>query len=504
MTLRGALFGFSLLLIAVTARGGTFTVELNGTPAEVVAYEDLEVVHFPFSGPTKVRIQRLDGQAIAASRIRPERFGYHGQVQGAELTFALDQPRQLIVNVDKLRKLLLVAEPPHPGKPSGPKVVNVVAAGADPTGKADSTTALQEAIDGLAPGGVLYLPAGHYRSGSLELKSEMTLYLDFGALLQGSPDPEKHRFQKSFLYFLRGSDLHDVRIAGPGIIDANGDAVRTAWQTKLNQTKVPGRALLLQRIRNLELRDVTVRDSYSWNVHIVESDHVRIHNVKVLSNVTHSNGDGFDIDGCVDMEMRNCFVYAEDDAISPKASWSHRTPEKYRIRDCILWSQNATGIRLGDETDAPEFRDMTFENIDILRANSMLRIYNYDGGDLHGIVFRNLWLEEYSLDVQDLGYEETKRTQPAHEGVTSLLHIYVRKRTEKSRLGVVHDILLEGIHSQKLAKTRLTGTARDDGRKSIHDIRFKDCWEGERPLPTMEDLRVKVGADVAEVSVLVP
>jgi polygalacturonase len=280
--------------------------------------------------------------------------------------------------------------------------------------------------------------------------------------------------------------------------------VRTAWQTKLKQTKVPGRALLLQRIRNLELRDVTVRDSYSWNVHLVECDHARVDNVKVLSNVTHSNGDGFDIDGCVDVEMSNCFVYAEDDAISPKASWSHRTPEKYRIRDCILWSQNATGIRLGDETDAPEFRDMVFENIDILRANSMLRIYNYDGGDLHGIVFRNLWLEEYSADVQELGYEETARTKPAHEGVTSLLHIYVRQRTEKSNLGVVHDILLDGIHSRKLAKTRLTGTARDDGRKSIRDIRFRDCWEGDRALPTLEALRVKVGEDAAEVSVIAP
>jgi len=48
---------------------------------------------------------------------------------------------------------------------------------------------------------------------------------------------------------------------------------------------------------------------------------------------------------------------------------------------------------------------MSFEDIDILRANTMLRIYNYDGAEVHDILFRNLWFEEYSLRVQDLGYD---------------------------------------------------------------------------------------------------
>jgi len=490
-----------LLLITATAASAgdlpstTFTVEAGGKPVPVIRYEDIDVAHFPFTGPgpMPVRITRLDGQAVGEHRIRPERLGYRGQAAGAELRLDLDRPRQLFVNVDRLRKLLILAERPGAGPAEGEGVVNAITAGADPTGNSDSTAALQKAIQDLPAGGTLYLPPGCYRSGSLELKSEMTLYLDFGAMLKGSSDPEAHRMQNSYLYFLRGQDLHNVRIAGPGIIDANGDAVRTAWQKKLNRTKVAGRALLLMRVRGLELRDVTVRDSYSWNVHLVECDKVVCDNMKVLSNMTHSNGDGLDIDGCIDVRVENSLFYAEDDAISPKSSCSHRTPERYTVRDCLLWSQNATGIRLGDETDSPEFRDMTFDGIDILRANTMLRIYNYDGADLHGIVFRDLWLEEYSMDVQGKGYEETARTKPADEGVTSLLHIYIKKRNEHSKLGLVRDVTLEKIHSARLMKSRLTDALRPDGTASIRNVTFRDCDEQGRPLRTLEEMRVKCG-----------
>lgn len=481
----------------------TFRVEVGGASLPVTRYEDLDCVHFPFTGPAEVVIARLDGQPVGAHRIRPERLGYRGTVAGAALSFQLDRPRTLIVNIDKLRKLLLIAEPPASGKPQAgtPGVVDLLSLGADPTGVSDNTATIQKAIDALPKGGTLYVPPGRYLTGSLQLKSDMTLYLDQGAMLKGSADPDLHRMQKSYLYFLRGEDLVNVRIAGPGIIDANGGAIRKAWEAKLGQRKVPGRAVLFVKVRGLEIRDVTIRDSYSWNVHIVESDRVVIDNVKVLSNLAHGNGDGLDIDGCVDVKIANCFLYCEDDAISPKASWSNRTPENYRVRDCVLWSQNATAIRLGDETNAPAFRDMTFENIDCLRAQTMLRIYNYDGADLHHIVFRNFWLEEYSLDVQDLGYEESPGTNPANEGTTSLLHIYVKKRSEKSKLGAVHDVLLENIHSQSLAKSRLSGTPREDGTKGIRKVTFKEFWEGERSLRSLEEIRVKLGDDSAEIGV---
>ena len=42
----------------------TFRVEVGGAALPVTRYEDLDCVHFPFTGPVEVAITRLDGQPI--------------------------------------------------------------------------------------------------------------------------------------------------------------------------------------------------------------------------------------------------------------------------------------------------------------------------------------------------------------------------------------------------------------------------------------------------------
>ena len=61
--------------------------------------------------------------------------------------------------------------------------------GAVADGAALDTAALQRAIDACGPGEELWLPAGVYRTGALRLHSDMALYLDEGAVLQGTSDP---------------------------------------------------------------------------------------------------------------------------------------------------------------------------------------------------------------------------------------------------------------------------------------------------------------------------
>ena len=65
---------------------------------------------------------------------------------------------------------------------------NVTDHGVLPDGKTDNTAALQSLLNdfGRGLGGTLYFPAGQYVIGSLELKSNTTLYLDAGATLLAS------------------------------------------------------------------------------------------------------------------------------------------------------------------------------------------------------------------------------------------------------------------------------------------------------------------------------
>ena len=68
---------------------------------------------------------------------------------------------------------------------------NVLRHGAVGDGKTLNTECLQGVIDELHAhgGGQAYFPAGRYLTGSLQLKSGVTLYLERGAVLLGSTSP---------------------------------------------------------------------------------------------------------------------------------------------------------------------------------------------------------------------------------------------------------------------------------------------------------------------------
>src|SRR5579862_2724421 len=106
-----------------------------------------------------------------------------------------------------------------------PGVVNVRDVGAVGDGRALETKALQAAIDRVAAvgGGTVVLPAGTYRSGTLQLKSHVELHLNQGAVLLGSDNLADYQLDGHRVGLLFTQDASDVAITGPGTIDGQGD-----------------------------------------------------------------------------------------------------------------------------------------------------------------------------------------------------------------------------------------------------------------------------------------
>ena len=64
------------------------------------------------------------------------------------------------------------------------------------------TKAIQNAIDDcfLAGGGRVVIPCGIFMTGDIRLRSNVELYLEAGAILKGSRDPEDYfNYRKDFL-----------------------------------------------------------------------------------------------------------------------------------------------------------------------------------------------------------------------------------------------------------------------------------------------------------------
>ena len=73
---------------------------------------------------------------------------------------------------------------------------NVLDHGIKKDGTTDNTQAIAALIGKMeqAGGGTLYFPAGKYVTGSIELKSNMTLYLEAGAEVLASEDRSRYPF----------------------------------------------------------------------------------------------------------------------------------------------------------------------------------------------------------------------------------------------------------------------------------------------------------------------
>lgn len=78
-------------------------------------------------------------------------------------------------------------------------------------------TAIQAAIDACSTsgGGTVLFPAGDYITGSLELKSNVSLYFEAGSVLKASRNSDD--YTKWALFY--GKNLENVFILGPGMID---------------------------------------------------------------------------------------------------------------------------------------------------------------------------------------------------------------------------------------------------------------------------------------------
>src|SRR3569623_1167636 len=109
---------------------------------------------------------------------------------------------------------------------------NVRDFGAVGAGRHKDTTALQQSIDTCAKGGggTVFLPPGRYLTGTLALKSHITLEVSPGAVMAGSEDPADYPLRdnvygtgrKSISSLIYADGVEDITLTGRGTIDGQG------------------------------------------------------------------------------------------------------------------------------------------------------------------------------------------------------------------------------------------------------------------------------------------
>ena len=223
------------------------------------------------------------------------------------------------------------------------RVVNVRDLGAVPDGKTLCTEAIQQAIDrcGAAGGGTVYFPPGTYLSGTLFLKSHVTLHLEAGATLLGSTRLADYPLVKAKVPSRTNalqSPQPDFRRGSRRHFDRRPRHARRQ-RRRLQEQAHDGRRPLMLRVincRDVLVENIQMQNSGFWNQHYLACRRVRVQGIRVFNHATY-NADGIDIDGCRDFVVSNSFIDSDDDAVCLKST-SDRPCENVLISNCVISS----------------------------------------------------------------------------------------------------------------------------------------------------------------------
>jgi hypothetical protein len=260
-----------------------------------------------------------------------------------------------------------------------------------------NTTSIQFAIDYIHEngGGRLVFYVGRYLTGSIYLKSDVTIHLEEGAVLVGSLNPFDYD-KKIWTALVFAYDQKNVGITGKGIIDGRGDQVArnvvdNIEKGLLKDTYKYGRPSegnrpMIINFRNctdILVRGITLRNSASWNQTYDQCKNLIVDSVTV-DNTTYWNQDGVDIVDCENVQVTNCYIDAADDGVCLK---SH---DDKKICKNILISNNkirtsANGIKFGTASRGGFEKVKIINNIVFDTYRSAIALEAVDGGYIEDI-----------------------------------------------------------------------------------------------------------------------
>jgi polygalacturonase len=319
------------------------------------------------------------------------------------------------------RMMILVIALVLPQSGMGSPLVDITNHGAIGDGKTLNTKALQAAVDHCAAqgGGTVAVPPGSFLTGSVELKSNITLSLSPGAVLRGSDKLEdypplafRHNELGQTRSLLWAMNQSDIRITGDGTIDLNDGAFFDFNQYRSNLTLSSGveldqrqrqeteaslarprptQPIFFHRCQRLHVDGVTIRNAPCWTITFSVCRDIQVSHLTVANNLRTGNCDGLHFCGSKNATITDCIFSCGDDciAVTGITAWEE-VAENFVVANCIMTSRSAA-LRLGHQ--ASKVRNVAVNNLVIRDTNRGFAIFARDNGWVENVRIQNVVME---------------------------------------------------------------------------------------------------------------
>ena len=258
---------------------------------------------------------------------------------------------------------------------------NIKDFGALADGRTINTVSIQKAIDQTAvKGGTVVIPQGEFLSGTIYLKSNVSLYIQKGGMLKGSPllkdYPENtpsvkgmkpHRaFWKSMpsRALIYADSVQNIGILGEGTIDGNGRS--PAFVTEDDNPNRP-KLIFVVNCKKVRVEGLRFQNTAFWLQHYFACDGVIIKGLNIY-NHGNKNVDGIDIDS-KNVVVSDCIIDCDDDALCFKSDGNFLC-ENVVVTNCIL-STTCNFIKMGTASYTG-FKNISITNCVLKRPSESL------------------------------------------------------------------------------------------------------------------------------------
>lgn len=290
---------------------------------------------------------------------------------------------------------------------------NVLNSGAKNDGTGDASIGINAAIQlaKAAGGGTVYIPAGKYTCGPIELISNLEIFIEAGAVL---------KFPAQNLPFTKGSnqgiecmvpvpligghDLENVTIKGRGTITTSnaewmklkprygGSAAGINWANLLSSLEIKTPAtedeylkaaaelrppfIQVMNCKNVLVEGIHIIGSPMWPVHILYSENVVVHAITVETYPGVHTG-GIYLSSSRYVRISDCFIETGDDGIVIKSG------------------KDADGLRVNRPTE-----NITITNCTIRRAHGAVTIGSEIAGGIRNIAVSNIICDSTQIGIR--------------------------------------------------------------------------------------------------------
>lgn len=291
--------------------------------------------------------------------------------------------------------------------PACPMARNIRDYGAVGDGITLDTKAIQAAIDACAAdgGGTALAPSGRFLTGTLFLKSNVTLHLETAATILGSADPRHYASDIQRCGFVNESsidkcliyaeDVENIAITGRGTIDGQGAAFPPVRTDGLP----PDRPMLTRCFgsRRILFQDVTLMNAGSWCAHFRECFDVRVTGV-TIENRVNGNNDGIDLMSTERVRISDCTIFCGDDAICFQDMSDDHPVRDIVITNCIM-STRWAAIRSGG-AHRGGIRNVTVSNCVIKDTwGCGIKLQISGNGMMENMTFSNIVMQNVSCPI---------------------------------------------------------------------------------------------------------